>query len=756
MMMKQTSRPRLLLKRLHKVMASPGEGGQARLNQVVRAIAHNMVAEVCSVYLVRSDNILELFAAFGLKQEAVHKSNLKMGEGVVGLIAREGIPLNLAEAADHPNFMFLPETGEEMYHSLLGVPIIRGGKTVGVIVIQNIKARHYNEEEVEALQTVAMVLAELLTGGDLVRPEELAAPGASNDHAVTIEGQKFAEGLAAGAAVFHEPKVDILNTIAENVDSELKRLKEGLETMQGHIEHMVSSADWDDEGTTFEILETYKMFAYDQGWQDKILEAIESGLTAEAAVERIQQDLHGRMTHAQDPYLKERLADLEDLSHRLIRVLLGYYGKDAHHKLKKNSIIIARTMGPAELLEYDRRYLKGIVLEEGSPTSHVTIIAKALNIPLLGRAVNILLEAQEHDPVIVDAVAGRVIIRPRDDITKTYGKSLKERRKLLARYAAERRLPARTRDGAEISLQLNAGLMIDMANLEATGADAIGLFRTEFQFMVSATMPRMEAQTKLYSNVLKAAGKKPVIFRTLDIGGDKKVAFLPHMDEENPAMGWRAIRQGLDRVGLLRYQLRALVKACAGKDLNIMFPMIASIGEFRQARAVAEQEVARLKKTGKAKPRKFNIGCMLEIPSLAWDIDNLLKYTDFVSIGTNDLMQFFFASDRSNPKLTDRYEVLSPLVLGFLNRILQACDKARVPVTVCGEMGGTPIEAMALIGLGFRRLSVSASAIGPVKMMLRSLDLGDLKQVLKAALAEGDNSIRVMLEEYARSKGIPV
>ena len=749
--MNKHSRPRHLLRRLHTLMAD-SQNGQALLDDIVNMIATNMVTDVCSLYLLRDDGFLELFAAHGLHQEAVHKTELRVGHGVVGLIAREGVPLNLAEASEHPKFEFRPETGEEKFHSLMGVPIIKMGQVVGVLTVQTIDTRHYADEESEVLQTIAMVMAELFNnevniGKNLKGVASTKAP-------ITFECKVFARGLAQGVAVFHEPKVEITRVAAESEEYELERLDNALVVMRQQFEDMISGSDIADGGETKDILETYKMFAYDRGWQEKIIKSIGTGLTAEAAVEHIQQDLRAKMSQAQDPYLRERLGDLESLSSRLIRVITGHYGAEAHHSLSENSILIARSMGPAELLDYDRKFIAGVVLEEGSATSHATIVAKALGIPLVGRAKNILLEAREHDLVIVDAMAGRTVVRPAKNIKNTYIKSLKEKERLEKQYAKQSMLPSVTKDGVKIDLAMNAGLIIDLDNIEATGANGIGLFRTEFQFMVSATMPRMEEQKKHYSKVLKAAGNKPVVFRTLDIGSDKIVPFLKQTREENPAMGWRGVRMGLDRPGLLRYQLRALLESASGKDLNIMFPMVASVSEFKKAKSLFDIEVERLDRLGKEKPKRITLGTMIETPSLALDIEQLLKHVDFVSIGTNDLFQFIFAADRGNPELSGRYDLLSPVVLRFIKTMIDHCARHNTPITICGEMGSVPLEAMALMGLGIKRFSISPSSIGPVKMMLHNLEVNSLESFMNDNLNNEVDSLRKPLSDFAVQNGI--
>lgn len=728
---------------------------QDRLDRVVRVIAQNMVAEVCSIYLARAGGILELFATEGLKEEAVHQTRLRVGEGLVGLVAERGLPLNLSEAPQHPRFVYRPETGEDIYHSFLGVPILRTGKVVGVLVVQNVAPRRYKPEEVEALQTISMVIAELVGSGALVDKEELAEDTATTGEPVTLDGMALAGGVGAGVAVFHQPQVKINQTVAEDVDAERLRLEEAIAKMRLQLEQLIEHPDLAHGGEHREVLETYRMFAYDQGWQEKMRDAVQSGLTAEAAVDRVQQENRARMYKIRDPYLRERISDFEDLATRLIRIIQGD-DSDYRTKMTEDSVLVARNIGPAELMEYDRQYLKAIALEEGSATSHVTIIARAMGVPVLGRVQGLLTHVEAGEQLIVDTGNAHVYIRPADDVIETYKATLELQERLYAEYAAERDLPAETLDGHKITLLMNAGLLVDLPSLDNTGAEGIGLFRTEFQFMVSPALPRVDEQTKVYSAALDAAGDRPVVFRTLDIGGDKPVPFLPRDEEENPAMGWRAIRIALDRPALLRYQLRALLYAAEGRTLHVMFPMIAEVAELRRCKVILQKEIDRLEKHGRTPPADVKVGCMLEVPSLSWQLDLLLTEIDFLSIGTNDLMQFFFACDRGNPRLANRYDLLAPPVLAFLHMIIRACDNAGVPVTLCGEMGGRPIEAMALVALGLRRISISPTSVGPVKRMLRSINLKQLQDFLLSNITSPEHSIRDSLVNFARDHNIKV
>lgn len=747
--------PRRLLRRLRDIMAAPGTA-QERLNQVVKVIAANMVAEVCSVYLMRAGQVLELFATEGLNPAAVHRTRLRVGEGLVGEIAAHARPLNLADAQSHPHFAYRPETGEDPYHSLLGVPILRGGWVIGVLVVQNRTQRHYDEEEVEALQTIAMVLAELVGSGELVPPGELQEIGGIVPLPQRLEGMRLSDGLAMGTAVFHQPRIVVHRLVADDPKREQDRLKEAVDAFQRAVDRMLADQGLSGHGEHIDILEAYRMFAHDRGWFGRINEAIGTGLTAEAAVKRVQDDMRARMAQVADSYLRERLLDLEDLSNRLLQHLSGEVHTGAASALPNDVIVVARAMGPAELLDYDRRHLRALVLEEGSPTAHVAIVARALDIPAVGRATGALTTIETGDAVIVDGDSGLVYIRPGEDVRHAYDENLQVRARRRAAYAAERDKPAVTLDGERISLQINAGVLMDLAQLDETGADGVGLYRTELAFMMRGSFPGAEAQAAIYAKVLDQAGDRAVVFRTLDIGADKPLPYFRTPHEENPAMGWRSIRIALDRPALLRQQLRALLKAAVGRRLSLMFPMIAEVAEFDSARALLEQERARLATEAGPPPEEVRVGAMLEVPALAWQLPALLQRVDFLSIGGNDLMQFMFASDRGNPRLVDRYDLLSPAVLTFLRSLVAQCEAAGVAVSLCGEMAGRPLDAMALIGLGLRTLSMPPAAIGPVRTMIRSVAIKPLRRFMDTLSDLPDHSLRGRLQLYAHDRGVVI
>ncbi|WP_324261446.1 phosphoenolpyruvate--protein phosphotransferase [Altererythrobacter sp. H2] len=746
---------RTILTRMHEVMASRLPA-QSKLDRVVEIIGESFDSEVCSIYLLR-EGMLELFATRGLNQSAVHVTRMAIGEGLTGTIAANVETLNLAEAKAHPDFQYRPETGEDKFHSFAGVPIVYRERAVGTLCVQHVDPRRYEDVEIEALQTTAMVLSEMIANAELIDEEDAFGASQLNTEPQTVSGLPLVKGLAAGFAVYHQPRVTIEHVMAEDTEAERQRVFRAFDRMREQIESMASQAEFGGGGEHEEVLETYKMFAYDEGWSRRINEAIDSGLTAEAAIERVQQRTRMRMREIDDPLLADRMHDLEDLSNRLLRIVSGQMGTAASQGLRKDTILIAKNLGPAELLEYDRRRLKGVILEEGSLTAHVVIVARAMGVPVLGRIRGLRGAVREGDAVLLDAEKGTATIRPSAPMADAFDGRFAKSRERQALYAAMRDVEPFTRCGTRIQVMMNAGLRDDMSALQLSGADGVGLFRTEFQFLVSATLPQRDRQTRLYRDVLEAAGDKPVIFRTVDIGGDKAVPYLRQesaASDENPAMGWRALRLALEREGLLKAQARALLDAAAGRTLNVMFPMVSEPWEFDAAKAVFDEQLQFQRRHRKLLPEAIRYGAMLEVPALAEVLDLLMPKLSFLSVGTNDLTQFLFAADRANPKLAERYDWLSPAILRFLRRVSQAVAGQGVDLGVCGEMGGRRLEALALLGIGFRRLSITPVSVGPIKELVRKVDLDEITAAMNNWLAVPPPDMRAALSEWASERGI--
>lgn len=732
---------RKLLGRLRDALAESSEG-QARLDKVVGIIASSMRAEVCSIYLFRDAETLELCATEGLDAASVHQTRMRMGEGLVGRAAKSRSVINTADAPNERGFRYMPETGEERYSSFCGIPIQRLGDALGVLVVQSKAAREFSPDEVYALEVVAMVLAEMTELGAFVG--EGAALSARHTQPVLFKGSVAQEGASEGQVYLHEPRVVVTNPISDDPDIELARLRSGVETLRVGLDDLLSgNANTDAEQK--KVFEAYRMFANSRSWLARMEADVGNGLSAEAAVEKEQSLARTRLSAAGDAYMRERLSDLDDLSNRLLRILTGQGANT--DELPENPILVAKNIGPGELLEYGKA-LKGIVLEEGSVGSHATIVARAWAIPLVINAKGITREALNGDTILVDGDQGFAHLRPDEDVQKAFKDKISMQTRAQERYASIRDLPAQSKCGTVTALQMNAGLMADLPSLDGSGAEGVGLFRTELQFLVRNKMPQRAELSTLYRRVLDAAKGKPVAFRTLDIGSDKVLPYMKANDEPNPAMGWRAIRVGLDKPGVLRMQLQALIRAANGGPLSVMFPFIAQYDEFKQAKAEMDKAMARETILGHPLPSKLLVGAMLETPSLAFAPDAFFEEVAFISVGGNDLKQFFYAADRENERVRKRYDTLNPAFLTFLKSIADRCAKYDTPLSFCGEDAGRPIEALCFAAIGFKTLSMRPASVGPVKHLLRRVDLNEVREIIDASIAAGDSSVRRAVADW--------
>jgi phosphotransferase system enzyme I (PtsP) len=736
--------PRRLLARLRDLRAH----GAAPLSALVRLVSAELVSEVCSVYVQRPGDILELAATQGLNPEAVGLTRLRVGEGIVGLCAATGMVMNLPDAQNHPAFAYRPETGEDLFASMLAVPVRRSGRILGVLVVQNKAPRTFTPDEVDELETVAMLLVDLL-------PESGATDGSPEGLAGTVPrlftGTPLMGGLAIGPALLLRANRQAIKLLADDPKIEQQRLELAVERMQRGLDDLF--ADIPDGGrqadinASREVLDAYRLVAADAGWIRRVSEVIRGGVTAEAAVQRVATELHDRMRRISDIYLRERLADIEDLANRLLTTLTG--DTPASGPVPQNAILVARRIGPAELLDWHARGIAGLAIEEASPAGHAAILARALGIPAVGGVRGALDSIEPDDDAIIDADEGQLILRPDHEVRQAYLRAQEARGLKYAGFAALRDKPAVTADGVPLKLMLNIGLSLELPQLDRTGADGIGLFRTEIAMMARGLITDVTEQASLYARVLDQAGDRPVLFRTLDLGADK---LLPGtiVEEENPAMGWRSLRVGLDRPAVLRRQLRGLLLAAGDRDLSVMFPMVATVAEFRAAKALLQAEAKRVRPS----PGRLRIGSMLEIPALLWQLPELLKEADFISIGTNDLMQFLFAADRGTPSLYDRYDLISQPALDVLEQVAQAARTAGVPVSVCGEAAARPLEALTLAALGITTLSMPASGVLPIKSMFASVELEGFRRVLSATRKGGSGRLREPLATWTREQGV--
>ncbi|WP_299427871.1 phosphoenolpyruvate--protein phosphotransferase [uncultured Shimia sp.] len=745
MVQKTETESRKLLGRLRDALAEDS-AGQERLDKITHLIATSMGTEVCSIYLFRDEETLELCATEGLNAAAVHQTRMRVGEGLVGRVARTSKVVNTDDAPSAKGFRYMPETGEEIYSSFCGVPVQRLGDNLGVLVVQSKDKRGYSPDEVYALEVVAMVLAEMTELGAFIG--EGAAMSALHQQSELFRGTSGQEGASEGHVWLHEPRVVVTNPVADDPDVELTRLNDAIEELRVGVDKMLDGAKRGDK-EQLEVLEAYRMFANSKGWMKRMEQDIARGLSAEAAVEKEQSTARARMEQVTDQYLRERLHDLDDLSNRLLRILTGQ-GSETGADMPSDPILIARNIGPGELLEYGRK-LKGIVLEEGSVGSHAAIVARALAIPLVIHADKITTEALNGDHIMVDGDQGIVHLRPDDTVVTAFRDKIAMAAKAQERYASIRDKEAKSRDGAVVHLTMNAGLMADLPSLESSGAEGVGLFRTELQFLIRNQMPKRTELAQLYARVMDAAAGKRVVFRTLDIGSDKVLPYMAPQDEPNPALGWRAVRVALDKPGVMRMQLQALLRAANGRPLTIMFPFIAQYEEYTAAKAEVDKAIERETILGHPLPSEIEVGAMLETPSLGFAPKKFYEEVDFLSIGGNDLKQFFFAADRENERVRRRYDTLNVSFLTFLEGIVNRCIDTGTPLSFCGEDAGRPIEAVCLAAMGLRNLSMRPASIGPVKSLIRRVDLGELRRVIHAARERGEQSVRPDVMEYLRS-----
>ena len=737
---------RRLLARLRQLMA----GGRAQLVEIVDIVAVELEAEVCSAYALRAGEILELRATHGLNQAAVGRTRLLVGEGIVGLVAATGQPLNLADVQNHPAFAYRPETGEEAFASMLAVPVRRGGRLLGVLAVQSRASRHYTDLETEIVETVAMLLTELLAGGGSDTRE-----GFAGSLPRQFDATLLSPGIVFGRVLLHGTNLAPSRLLADDPAAEIARLHTALRTMRAGLDSLIemqlpalagSGAD-----SPLDILDATRQAAAGDGWLKRVTEAVHGGLTAEAAVHRVANDFRSQMRRIVDPYLRERLADLEDLAGRLLAALTG---ADDVPPDAAGAILFIRRLGPAQLLDWHARGIAGVVIEEGSAGGHAAIMARALGLPAAGGARGAIDAAEAGDEAVLDADEGTLILRPDPSVREAYERALGTRAVRSAAWAELRDAPSVTRDGVPFSLMMNAGLALELDQLATTGAAGIGLFRTEIAMMARGNIPDVAEQAAIYARVLDAAGERPVLFRTLDLGSDKLLPDSPRPEEDNPAMGWRSLRVGLDRPAILRRQLRALLLAAGGRPLSIMFPMVATLAEFRLARGLLYAEAARVRPA----PAKLSIGTMLEVPALLWQLPELMAEADFISIGSNDLMQFVFAADRGTPALADRYDFLSVPMLRLVKSISEQVAASGVSLSLCGEAAGRPLDAAVLLALGVSQLSMSASSLLAVKEALTALDLAALRSFLETLrrTAAAYSSLREPIAGWARDHGLSV
>ena len=741
-----------LLQKLKNITKSSATAKQ-KLSKISKTVTEVMTADVFVCCLLVGNKYLECLVNYGLDEDI--EDQWRTDEDAIGKIAldRQSVIINnLDEVYD--NFVF----GEELRHknmkSFAGVAIMQWNRCVGVVGIFTKKELAYGDDDIAFLKTVAMFVSDMLSQPDISEYIKQLQKIKGVSIKDKIKAVSLNKGYGIGQAVIHNARRIITNIFAEDKKQEFERLQAAHKKMNDDLDNRFNAAKLG-LGEHVDILEAYRMFAKDKGWYKKITDNIEGGLSAEASVERAYEDMWNRLSASDDAYLKERLHDLRDVANRLLSYLAGDFEK-ANNDSAEDIILVAQSMGPAELMDYDYSKIRGLVLEEGTPTMHVAIVAKALNIPVLSKVKNVLDEVQNGQKLAIDGNEGIIYLNPSQDVENNFYKKIAEANLLQQKFAELKKLPAITKDKQKIGLYLNVGLPLDFDYVEKTNCDGVGLYRTEIPFMTSENMPDVAQQVDYYKNLMDVCNGKKVIFRTLDVGSDKILPYWGYKGESNPAIGWRSIRITLDRRAILRKQVRAFLLAAAERELDIMFPMISNYEEFFEAKSTLMLELAKMKRYSKPLPKKVNVGLMIEVPSILYQLDNVLPEADFVSVGTNDLAQFVFACDRGNPQLLNRYDVLSAPFLRVMKDIVDKAKKHKVYCSVCGEMASNPIEALALLGLGYQNLSCSGAAFAKVKSMIRSINQAEVEDYVTSLLGSPRESLRSQLIAYANDHAIEI
>lgn len=753
-MSEQTQNQAQNIRQLLQQIIDNTEPSQDKLQHIMQTLCEQFSAEAAACFVLLDNTHLELISAHGCYENNINHVRMRLGEGLIGSVAQNRRALNLADDKIHPSYLEIAKLKND-FHGFAAIPLIQNNRTIGVLVLQRTAAKEYNSDEFELIETSALILSSILSSEEFTNYREHLATQQRGHLDSRIKGLSLSKGYGIGQAIIHRRRQTANKIFAEDKEAELAKLEAAYTKMNQDLDDKFNTTKLG-IGEHVDILETYRMLAKDKGWYKKITTNVSGGLTAETAVERAYEDMWNRLSATNDQYLKERLHDLRDISDRLLNYLSNDPEGDKITSEADDIIVVAQTMGPADLMDYDHTKIRGLIIEDGTPTMHVAIVAKALGIPVIAKVSGVFDSLKNGQLIALDGNEGYIYINPDKLTLARIQAKIAEKAKLAAKLAELKNLPTESLDKQKVGLYINVGLSFDLDYLDSTGCDGVGLYRTEIPFMASEVMPDVEQQIAYYKDLYDKAGDRRVTFRSLDVGSDKLLPYWGNMGEENPAIGWRSIRITLDRRAILRQQLRAFLRAAEGKVLNVMFPMISDLSEFEDAKETLLIEIEKEKKKGHAGPSKVNIGLMIEVPALLFQLDDILPKTDFISIGTNDLAQFMFACDRGNPRLSERYDVLSAPFLRLMQDIIQKAQKHHVYCSVCGEMAGNPLEAMVLLGLGYRHLSVSGSSYGRVKSMIRSINIHDVSDYVQNLLKLSQKTLRPQLMAYAYDHGIEI
>lgn len=727
------------------------------LEIMVNQVAEAMNVDVCSIYLLdeRNQRFL-LMASKGLKPESVGHVFLPVGEGLVGLVGQREEIVNLENASKHERFAYLPETGEELYHSFLGVPVMYRRKVMGVLVVQNKKTQDFSEAAESFLVTLCAQLSGVIAHAHAVGNIDVFRHPSTAQAYKTFQGVSGAGGIALGRAMVLYPPADLAavpEREAEDITEELELLEQAVDEVRVEIQALdqkMQDSLMSEERALFSVflrmLDAHALPA-------EIKAEIKAGHWAQGAVRRVIDKHIALFAQMEDDYLRERVADLKDLGRRILARLQA---EDASHReLSPDSILIGEEISTAALVELKVDNIAAIVTSEGAANSHMVIVARALGIPTVVGVTEMPITNLDDAEMIVDAYQGRVFVNPPRRLRQRYKEIQKEEQQIakdLKQYETRETI---TPDGEKINLYVNTGLMIDVVRGVQRGAQGVGLYRSEIPFMLRDRFPGEEEQRAIYRQQLSHFANKPVVMRTLDIGSDKDLPYFS-IEEENSALGWRGIRFTLDHPEIFSSQIRAMLKASIGlNNLHILLPMITSVSEVEEVLYLLERDWLAVQEEEQVKINKPKIGIMVEVPSVLMQIDEFAELVDFFSVGSNDLIQYLLAVDRNNPRVSNLYSHFHPSVLRAMQRLVQDCQHYNKPISVCGEMAGDPLSAILLLGMGYNTLSMSSSNLLKVRKAICHIPLSDAKLLLDEVIKMNNPlMIKSWMESYFKTHGL--
>ena len=704
---------------------------------IVKEVRDAMSAGVCSVYLFdESDQNYVLMATEGLRQESIGKVRMAMREGLVGLVAAKEEPLNLQDADQHPNFAYFEETGEAPFHSFLGVPIIHHRKVLGVLVLQQETRRRFASEEEAFVVTVCAQLSGAIAHAEATGAlRQLASAGRGKSKEAVFPGIPSSSGVGIGRVVLVTSSSDLKmvpERLTDNPGAEVKLFREALKATKRDMRNLGNGLSGKLSAEEFALFEVYIRLLDDRVLINEVISAIKLGQAAPSAWSTVILKHVRTFQKMDDPYLRERAADVNDLG---VRVLGYLQAKDKDRApMPRRIVLVGEDLSATALADIPVHRLVGIISLKGSSNSHMAIVGRALGIPTVMGAINLPWVELEGQELIVDGSTGDVISRATRSVRRHYVQRQREEKLFNKDLEKLRDIPCHTPDGIRFSLWVNTGLRQDTARSLKSGAEAVGLFRTEIPFLMRTSFPTEDEQIEIYREQLSDFAPRPVTMRTLDIGGDKDLPYFP-IEEENPFLGWRGIRISLDHPEIFLVQIRAMLRASEGiNNLRIMLPMISNVPELDRALQLIERAYQELTQEEGYTIKRPLIGAMIEVPAAVYQVKEIGRRVDFMSVGTNDLTQYLLAVDRNNPRVADLYHTLHPSVLRALKQIYDQASSVNCQLSICGEMAGDPLSTVILLGLGYETFSMSASSLLRVKSILLNVSRKEAKLLSKKAL----------------------